>query len=104
MYIINILANQVDKEAPSAFITNIKFTNMALVKHLSKEVQVTSTKECFNVCKNCFEAGSGCRCASINMKRTAATSIWGCEINKESKEAFPCDFVATEGSQYYEVS
>eukprot|EP00795_Rhopilema_esculentum_P007288 gene7288-12985_t len=96
--------NQVDKEAPSAFITNIKFTNMALVKHLSKVVQVTSTEECFNVCKNCFEAGSGCRCASINIKRAAATSIWGCEINEESKEAFPCDFVATEGSQYYEVS
>ncbi|XP_065064517.1 neogenin-like [Rhopilema esculentum] len=96
--------NQVDEEAPSAFITNIKFTNMALVKHLSKVVQVTSTEECFNVCKNCFEAGSGCRCASINIKRAAATSIWGCEINEESKEAFPCDFVATEGSQYYEVN
>eukprot|EP00795_Rhopilema_esculentum_P002739 gene2739-957_t len=97
-------AQQIVAETPFAFTTNMKFTNMALTKHLSKVADVTSVVECFSMCRLCFQEASGCKCSSMNIKRMKTGARLICEINDGSLETSLNNLVQTQGSQYYEVT
>ena len=95
-------------ETPTTCITNIQFTDKALINHVSKTLQVNTMEDCFMACLNCTHSSGGCMCLSFNIQRLAnfgkaSTIHFTCEINDANSILYPLDFVDKKGSQFYQV-
>ena len=96
---------QISEVKSATFWTNIRFSDKALVKHVSKSAQVSSLKDCFKFCLDCINGvQNGCQCLSFNLVRTAANGYLLCEINKRSGRDDPQDLLSMHGYQYYEIN
>ena len=103
-----IAVDRIVQEMPTTCITNIQFTDKALINHVSKTVEVNTMEDCFTACLSCIQSRGGCMCLSFNIRRLtnveqASAVRFMCEINDANNIIYPLDFVDRKGSQFYQV-
>ena len=85
-----------------ALVTNLRFTNMILINHVRKRLQVRSSLECFMFCLECFHEND-CTCLSINISHNQVDNKYICELNNATYEQYPSDLIGRSDYQYYAI-